>query len=277
MTTTPMNRLIEIMARLRHPKDGCAWDLEQTFKTIAPHTIEEAYEVADAIEHEDMAALKDELGDLLLQVVFHAQMAEEQGQFVFDDVATAICEKLVRRHPHVFSDTTVKDAADQTRLWEALKADERQARADASGGDGRPVSALDGVSTALPALSRALKLQNRAARIGFDWPEAAEVVAKIEEELAEIKAALARDAGPDAIDEEIGDLLFACVNFTRKLGLDPESALRRGNIKFDRRFRRMESFLAEASQCRETASLEEMEALWQRVKNEEKESQSNDN
>jgi MazG family protein len=191
-------------------------------------------------------------------------------------VATAICEKLIRRHPHVFGDATVKDSADQTRLWEALKAEERQARADANGGDGRPVSALDGVSTALPALSRALKLQNRAARVGFDWPEAAQVIAKIEEELAEIKAALACDAGPDAIDEEMGDLLFACVNFARKLGLDPESALRRGNIKFDRRFRHMESLLAEAGHSPQATSLKEMEAQWQRVKIEEQKDQPND-
>jgi ATP diphosphatase len=266
MSTPHTLRLLDLMAQLRHPKTGCAWDIEQTFRTIAPCTIEEAYEVADAIEHDDMAALRDELGDLLLQVVFHSRMAEEAGHFDFEAVAEAICDKLVRRHPHVFGDAVVKDAADQTRAWEAIKAKEREAKVASQG----PVSALDGVSPALPALTRALKFQNRAARVGFDWPEAVQVLDKIAEETGELREAIAQDAGRDALEEELGDLLFACVNLARKLDLDPETALRRGNIKFDRRFRSMERLLKDKTGKRpEAASLDEMESFWQAAKAEE--------
>lgn len=269
MSLPNTQRLLEIMARLRHPKEGCAWDLEQTFRTIVPHTIEEAYEVADAIEHNDMQALRDELGDLLLQVVFHARMAEEIGAFDFEAVAVAICDKLVRRHPHVFGQAIIKNAEEQTRAWEALKAEERQAKADGSASL-RPVSALEGVSTALPALTRALKLQNRAARVGFDWPQAAQVLEKIEEETEEIREAMDKELSKEALEEELGDLLFACVNLARKLGIDPETALRRGNLKFDGRFRAMERLLGERKAGPlEAVGLETMEAAWQQAKDEE--------
>jgi ATP diphosphatase len=259
--TESVDRLIEIMARLRDPKRGCPWDVEQTFATIAPHTIEEAYEVADAIQHGDMAALKDELGDLLLQVVFHAQMAREAGHFDIADVAQAICDKLVRRHPHVFGDAKIDDAQTQTRAWEDQKAEERAAKA-ASGGH----SALDGVIVGLPALTRALKLQKRAARVGFDWDEPRQVLDKFDEEIAELRAEIAAGAAPDRLEDEIGDLLFNCVNLARKLGLDPESTLRRGNAKFERRFRRMEVLLAERGQTPQHSTLAEMEDLWQQAK-----------
>lgn len=259
--TDSVDRLIEIMARLRDPKRGCPWDVEQTFATIAPHTIEEAYEVADAIQHGDMAALKDELGDLLLQVVFHAQMASEAGHFDMADVADAICDKLVRRHPHVFGDAKIDDAATQTRAWEDQKAEERAAKAASGAG-----SALDGVIAGLPALARALKLQKRAARVGFDWDEPRQVLDKFDEEIAELRAEIAAGAAPDRLEDEIGDLLFNCVNLARKLGLDPESALRRGNAKFERRFRRMEALLAERGRTPQQSTLAEMEHLWQQAK-----------
>lgn len=261
--STNLDRLLAIMARLRDPENGCPWDVEQNFATIAPHTIEEAYEVADAIQRDDMGALEDELGDLLLQVVFHAQMAREAGHFDFDAVAGAICDKLIRRHPHVFGDDQVDGAAAQTRAWEEHKANER--RAKGGGGDG----ALDGVTLALPALTRALKLQKRAARVGFDWDEAARVLDKIEEEIGEIREEMGPDAGSDRLEDEIGDLLFACVNLARKLGLDAETALRRGNAKFEARFRRVEALLAMQGKSAETSTLDEMEDLWAKVKLEE--------
>ncbi len=263
MTIANTLRLLQLMARLRDPKTGCAWDVEQTFRTIAPHTIEEAYEVADAIEHNDMEALRDELGDLLLQVVFHSQMADEAGHFDFDSVAEAICDKLVRRHPHVFGDVVIENAAAQTRAWETLKAQERQAKAAPAEG---PMSALAGVSTALPALTRGLKLQNRAARVGFDWPDAGQVLTKILEETREVQDALAGDAPHEELEEEVGDLLFACVNLARKLKIDPETALRRGNIKFERRFQAVEALLRAAGSSPEAATLDKMEELWQQVK-----------
>ncbi len=258
--TRSIDRLLAIMARLRDPDRGCPWDREQNFATIAPYTIEEAYEVADAIEREDMTALKDELGDLLLQVVFHARMAEEAGLFAFDDVAQAIADKMERRHPHVFGDAEIASVAAQNEAWEAHKAAERQA----SGG---AASVLDGVALALPALVRAAKISRRAARIGFDWPDADSVIDKIEEELDEIEDAIDDRAPPAALEEEIGDLLFATANLARKLDIEPETALRRATAKFERRFRRVETLAAERGIGR---NLDALEALWQEVKAEEK-------
>lgn len=250
----PIDRLLAIMATLRDPQTGCAWDREQTFATIAPYTVEEAYEVADAIDHGDMAALRDELGDLLFQVVFHSQMAAEAGAFVFDDVVQAIADKMVRRHPHVFGDAEIRDAETQTVAWEATKADERAAQGHHS--------VLDGVARALPPMTRALKLQNRAARVGFDWAGPAEVIVKIAEEVDEIKYEIDIGAGHDRVEDEMGDVLFACVNLARKLKIDPESALKRANAKFDRRFRHVERALRAAGRRPEDATLDEMEALW---------------
>ena len=264
------DRLVAIMARLRDPQGGCPWDVEQTFATIAPHTIEEAYEVADAIEQGDMAALQDELGDLLLQVVFHAQMASEAGHFDADGVIGAIADKLVRRHPHVFADAKVKDAADQTRAWEDIKAAERAAAGNGPGTSGRgvaaPVSALDGVAKGLPALLRALKLQKRAARVGFDWAEAIRILDKLREETAEMEVEIKAGAPAARMKDELGDLLFVCVNLARRLEVDPESALRHANAKFERRFKVMESLLATQGKKPETTPLDEMEALWVEAK-----------
>jgi ATP diphosphatase len=257
------------MARLRNPDGGCVWDLEQTFATIAPHTVEEAYEVADAIGQSDMAALCDELGDLLLQVVFHAQMASEAGLFDFNDVATTICDKMIRRHPHVFGDAEVASSAAQTRAWEAHKAEERRRKASANGDDAPP-SALDGVILALPALTRAIKVQRRAARVGFDWSEAVHVIDKIREEADELVHEIDAGAPSARLDDEVGDLLFACANLARKLDVDPEGALRRGTAKFERRFRRVEALLADAGKAPETSSLDEMESLWSQAKAEER-------
>ena len=256
----PIFRLVEIMARLRAPEGGCPWDVEQTFATIAPYTIEEAYEVADAIERGNLSDLKDELGDLLLQVVFHARMAEEEGAFDFADVARAINDKMVRRHPHVFGDVSHRDVAEQTRAWEAMKAGERAAkRADGS------ASVLDGVPTGLPALTRALKLSQRAARVGFVWPSAAEVLAKLREEVAELEAEVA--AGDvDKAREELGDVLFVCANLARELDVEPEAALRTTNAKFARRFRGIERRLAERGKRPDQSDLAEMDALWEEVK-----------
>ncbi len=261
-------RLLDIMALLRDPERGCPWDVEQSFATIAPHTIEEAYEVADAIDQGDMTALKDELGDLLLQVVYHAQMAGEAGHFDFEEVAGAICEKLLRRHPHVFGEIEVESSTAQTRAWEAQKAEERKAKASAAGIARH--GALDGLTRGLPALTRALKLQNRAARVGFDWDEAAQVLDKIGEETAELEQEMRIGAPKDRLEDEMGDLLFACVNLARKLGVDPESALRRADNKFESRFRRMEARLAENGKRPETSSLDEMEAEWVNAKAEER-------
>lgn len=259
-----MARLLEIMRKLRDPVDGCPWDQVQTNQTIAPYTIEEAYEVAEAIAEDDTQALKDELGDLLFQVVFYAQMAAEAGQFTFADIVEGISGKMVRRHPHVFGDASVEDAEAQTAEWEAHKKQEREARAKARGDE---PSALDGVPAALPALERALKLQKRAARVGFDWPDAAGALEKLEEEVAEV-AAEAGAANPDteAITGELGDVLFSWVNFARFQGIDPETALRTTNAKFARRFRAIEAALAAEGRTPETADLDELEALWQRAK-----------
>ena len=258
-----MDRLLTVMARLRNPDGGCPWDLEQNFATIAPYTIEEAYEVADAIERQDMAALKDELGDLLLQVVFHAQMAREAGTFDFADVAAGISEKMIRRHPHVFGDVSIATADAQTRAWEEHKENERRTKASA---EGRTPSVLDGVAAGLPALMRALKLQRRAARVGFDWHSARDVFLKIDEELSEIKSELSSTPLPERLLDEVGDLLFAVVNLARHLDVDPEAALRHANGKFERRFRQVEDQLAAASRTPAEASLDELEALWQQVK-----------
>ena len=262
--TDALDRLLAIMARLRDPEGGCPWDREQDFATIAPYTIEEAYEVADAIARSDMAALKDELGDLLFQVVFHARMAEEAGLFDFADVAAAISDKMVRRHPHVFGDAEIANAAAQTLAWEEHKAKERTAKAVASGAR---ESVLDGVALALPALLRADKIQKRAARIGFDWPEARPVIAKLSEEIGELEAELAVEAGADhnkdRIEDEMGDILFAAANLARKLDIDPETALRRATEKFERRFRRVEVLAAERGIG---PDLNPLDALWREVK-----------
>jgi nucleoside triphosphate diphosphatase len=267
MTDAPaLRQLLDIMARLRDPVQGCPWDREQSFATIAPYTIEEAYEVAEACERGDPAALKDELGDLLFQVVFHARMAEEAGLFAFDDVAQTIAQKMRRRHPHVFADAVVADAAAQTTAWEEHKAAERRAKAAASG---KTESALDGVSTALPALTRAQKLQRRAARVGFDWPDLPPILDKIVEEIDELRHEL--DAGADRarIADEVGDLLFSVVNLARRIDTDPEQALRGACRKFDRRFRRVETLLAERGTSAQQASLDEMETQWEKAKAEE--------
>lgn len=260
----PIERLLEVMARLRDPQGGCPWDIEQTFATIVPHTIEEAYEVAEAIELGDLAQIQDELGDLLFQVVFYAQIAREAGHFDFNAIAQGIADKMIRRHPHVFGSDTVDNAEEQLVAWEALKAGERQDKAD-----GQPPSALDGVSTALPALTRALKLQKRAARVGFDWPEAAPVLDKIAEEAAEIKEEMANGADPERLRDEVGDLLFSCVNLARKLDIDPETALRSGNRKFEHRFHAMERALTQQGRSPADAALDEMDALWEAAKRQE--------
>jgi nucleoside triphosphate diphosphatase len=254
----PMDRLRAIMARLRDPRTGCPWDIEQDFRSIAPYTIEEAYEVADAIEREAWDELKGELGDLLFQAVYHARMAEEAGHFGFDDVASAIADKMVERHPHVFGEESRdKTAEQQTADWEAVKAAERAARA--RGG------VLDDVALGLPALMRAEKLQKRAARVGFDWPDIGHVVDKIAEEARELAEAR-DDATPDEIEDEMGDLLFVMANLARHLKVDPETALRRANAKFTRRFAFIEAELAARGKRPEDSDLAEMDALWDAAK-----------
>jgi MazG family protein len=254
-------KLIEVMAALRDPQGGCPWDLEQNFATIAPYTIEEAYEVADAIERGELGELRDELGDLLFQVAFHARLAEEQGAFNFDDVVAAIVEKMIRRHPHVFADEQVADAEAQSHAWEQLKAKERREKSQHS--------LLDGVALGLPALARAEKLQKRAARAGFDWPEITPVFHKIHEEIEEVRAELDSD-DHQALHDEIGDLLFACVNLARHAGVDAEQALRSANTKFVRRFRYVEEALNTEGSSVEEAGLEQMDALWDEAKRRER-------
>ena len=253
----PMAELLEIMRRLRSPNGGCPWDLEQTFATIAPYTIEESYEVADAIARESMEDLADELGDLLFQVVFHAQMAAEAGAFDFADVARAIVAKMIRRHPHVFGDAQMRTSEEQTLAWEETKAQERSERDYGS--------VLDGVAVGLPALTRALKLSRRAARVGFVWPSAREVVAKLHEEVAELEAELERGDREKA-RQELGDVLFVCANLARELDVDPEDALRETNDKFVRRFKYIERALSESGSSPESSNLEEMDALWNEAK-----------
>jgi ATP diphosphatase len=259
----PMARLLSVMAWLRDRQHGCPWDIDQTFKTIAPYTIEEAYEVADAIERDDMPALKEELGDLLLQVVYHAQIAQEAQAFGFAEVAAAIADKMVDRHPHVFAGATIDTAEAQTVSWEARKAAERAAKQKT----GQPAGALDGVACALPALLRAEKIQKRAARVGFDWKETAPVIDKIEEELGELRAEIeARTIDQARVTDELGDVLFAVANLARHCKVDPEAALRATNAKFERRFGYIERRLAEQGRGPADASLEEMETLWQDAK-----------
>ena len=256
----PIDRLLGIMARLRDPEHGCPWDREQTWGSIVPHTIEEAYEIAEAVERGDVDQVRDELGDLLFQVVFQARIAEEQALFRFDDVADAISNKLERRHPHVFGDATIGSAAEQTAAWEEHKAAERRAKGVAAG-------ALDGVTLGLPALVRAAKLGRRAAQVGFDWSDVAGVLEKVREEIDELQQAVA--AGESAhVKEEIGDLLFSVAQLSRHLDVDPEAALRDAGGKFERRFRRIEAFLAEEDRTAADASMAELEALWARAKRE---------
>lgn len=255
--------LLRIMARLRDPDGGCPWDLEQTFASIAPYTVEEAYEVADAIDRNDLAGLKDELGDLLLQVVFHAQMASEQGAFGFGDVVAAICDKLVRRHPHVFARTEVEDAEAVAANWESIK---RQERKDAGHADD---SALAGISRGLPEWMRAAKLQSRAARVGFDWPGPEPVIEKLLEEIGEVREELARgpvEGNHARLQDEIGDLLFVCANLARHAKIDPGAALRQANLKFERRFRAMEAAAAADGTSLAQLPLEEQERYWLRAK-----------
>jgi ATP diphosphatase len=268
-------RLLEIMAALRTPRTGCPWDLEQDFASIAPYTLEEAYEVVDAIERGDLADLRDELGDLLLQVVFHARMAEEQGSFAFGDVVEAITRKLIRRHPHVFGNTEDLSPEAVKSLWDSIKAEEkaeRRAARESIGQGSEPHEArfLGGIPTALPALTRAQKLTAKAAKVGFDWPEAAQVIDKIHEELEEVKEA-SSSGRKDRIEDEIGDLLFSVTNLARHFGIDPERALRRTNAKFERRFSSIEAALERQDRTLDEASLEEMEKLWVAAKTAERE------
>ncbi len=260
--------LLEIMARLRDPERGCPWDVKQDFASVAPYTVEEAYEVADAIARGDMADLRDELGDLLLQVVFHARMAQEAGHFAFADVVAAISDKMLRRHPHVFGDATVEDAGAQTVAWEEHKRQERLARGDAD------TSALAGIARGLPEWQRAVKLQKRAAAVGFDWPGPAPVIAKLHEEIEEVRvefdAVAAGDSARDRLEDELGDVLFVVANLTRHAKVDFGAALRRANHKFERRFRRMEALAAAEGTTLAGQSLAAQDAYWNRAKAEEK-------
>jgi len=251
-----MQQLLEIMQRLRDPDDGCPWDVEQDFSSIAPYTIEEAYEVADAIARGNMADLKDELGDLLFQVVFHAQMASERGSFSFDDVHQAVCDKMLRRHPHVFADVEIRDAAHQKSVWEDYKTAERKAKGEHS--------LMDGIPAGMAELQRAIKLQKRAGKAGFDWADPGPVLDKFDEELAEMRAAMA-SGDRDAMEDELGDLLFVATNLARQLDIDPGAALRRGNAKFERRFRALEQ-AAGGQDGLQAMELEAMETLWQQIK-----------
>ena len=259
-----LDNLLAIMARLRDPQGGCPWDLQQDFATIAPYTIEEAYEVADAIDRRDWHDLRDELGDLLLQVVFHAQMANEQGLFDFADVAHAISDKMIRRHPHVFGDVSYDDVEAQKEAWEAIKAEER-----ASKGESHDDSALAGVSRGLPEWKRALKLQERAAKVGFDWPDAQPVLDKLAEEVEEVREEFAAGADKARLQDEIGDALFVLVNLARHADVDFSQALRHANAKFERRFRAMERIARDEGRVLAERDLEAQEALWRRVKGDE--------
>jgi ATP diphosphatase len=264
-----VSTLLSIMAKLRDPDGGCPWDLQQNFATIAPYTIEEAYEVADAIQRDDLADLRDELGDLLLQVVFHSRMAEEQGAFAFGDVVAAINDKMVRRHPHVFGDASVSDAAAQSASWEAIKQAERASKGEADG------SVLAGIARGLPEWQRAVKLQKRAATIGFDWPGPAPVIDKLHEEIEEVRVEFAARAAGDAdahdrLEDEIGDLLFVCANLARHAKVDPGAAMRRANAKFERRFRAMERLAAADGVVLAELDLDAQDGYWNRAKAEEK-------
>jgi ATP diphosphatase len=265
--TENISRLISIMSRLRDPKTGCPWDLEQDFKSIAPHTVEETYELVEAIERGDTQAIKEELGDVLFQVIFHAQMGSEASLFDLDSVAGEVADKMIERHPHVFGTRDAKTADAVAGNWEADKEAKRKAQAEKSG---RTPSVLDGVSAALPAATRAVKLQKRAARVGFDWSQANEVLAKIREEITELEHEIMTGADKNFLEDELGDVFFAVTNLARKLDIDPETALRRTNRKFERRFREIESRLAQQGRILADASLEEMEKIWNAIKAEEK-------
>lgn len=255
-----LERLLQVMARLRDPQSGCPWDVAQDWKSIAPHTIEEAYEVADAVERGDPAAVRDELGDLLFQVVFQARIAQEHGHFDFDAVAASIADKLERRHPHVFGSAQIANAAEQSRAWEHFKQAERSARGEGQG-------ALDGVALGLPALTRAMKLGSRAARVGFDWADIAGVLEKVEEEIRELRSELATQ-DRDRIREELGDVLFSLAQTARHLGIDAEGALRDAGVKFERRFRHMEAALQKQDRQPVQADADELETLWRQAKRE---------
>ena len=266
-----IQRLLDIMAALRHRETGCPWDIEQTYSTIAPYTIEEAYEVVDAIERGDLTDLKDELGDLLLQVVFHARMAEEEGRFAFGDVVEAITSKMIRRHPHVFGNARGLSSDEVKGLWASIKAEEKRQRAQARAAQGLPPEPeakghLAGVPTSLPGLTRAVKLQAKASTVGFDWNDARLVLAKIREEADEIEAALNANAPHEEVAGEVGDLLFAVANLARHLDADPEAALRKTNAKFERRFAYIEAELATRGRSLNDATLDEMDALWNEAK-----------
>ena len=261
-----IDRLLDIMARLRDPETGCPWDKVQTFETIAPYTIEEAYEVAEAIADGDMDELQGELGDLLFQVVFYAQMSSESGGYGFTDIARSISDKMIRRHPHVFAGASIESADAQTAEWEAQKRSEREAKAKARGD---LPSVLDDVPAALPALARAVKLQKRAARVGFDWPDVSGVLDKLAEEIEELRVEQAA-GNTEAMAEELGDVLFAWTNLARHHKIDPETALRSANAKFERRFRRIEALLAAENRRPDDADLEDLEALWNQTKTEER-------
>jgi ATP diphosphatase len=261
-----IDRLLDIMARLRDPETGCPWDKVQTFETIAPYTIEEAYEVADAIADGDMDELQGELGDLLFQVVFYAQMSLESGGYGFTEIARSISDKMIRRHPHVFAGASIESADAQTAEWETQKRSEREAKAKARGD---LPSVLDDVPAALPALARAVKLQKRAARVGFDWPDVSGVLDKLAEEIEELRVEQAA-GNTEAMAEELGDVLFAWTNLARHHKIDPETALRSANAKFERRFRRIEALLAAENRRPDDADLEDLEALWNQTKTEER-------
>ena len=258
---TQLRALIDVMAKLRDPVDGCAWDLQQDHASIAPYTIEEAYEVQDAIEQNDMEALRDELGDLLLQVVFQARIGEESGHFDFADIAQSITDKMIRRHPHIFGDHEYRSAEEQRQAWEDMKAEERHAK--------NATRLLDDVATTLPAMMRAFKLQKRAARVGFDWPDSQHVLAKVKEELAEVEAELTPDQmDQHRVQDEIGDVLFSVINLARKLNIDPEEALKSTNKKFTNRFNYVEEAIVSNGNNLKYTPLDEMEELWQRAKGE---------
>ena len=261
-TPSPIGQLLDIMAQLRDREAGCAWDLEQTFETIAPYTVEEAYEVADAIQRGNLQDLRDELGDLLFQVVFHSRMAEEAGAFAFDDVARAIIDKMIRRHPHIFGEAVQRTSGEQVQAWEEVKAAERAARAPQAG-------LLDDIPAVLPGLTRAVKLSKRAAGVGFVWPNTEAVLDKLEEELGELRAEVA-SGDRAALREELGDVLFVMANLARDLDIDPEDALREANAKFIRRFRHIEARLAEDGRTPHESDLAEMDALWNEARAQDK-------
>jgi ATP diphosphatase len=262
-----LDRLVDVMVRLRSLDGGCPWDLQQNFKTIAPYTLEETYEVVEAIEQDNPKAIAEELGDLLFQIVFHAQIGREMGLFTLDEIATRVADKMIERHPHVFVDRSAKTSDAVLANWENDKAAKREREAKA---ENREPSALDGISVALPATTRAIKLQNRAARVGFDWTDAKDILAKIKEEAAELEADMSAASSHDATEDELGDLFFAVINLARRLDVDPETALRRTNRKFERRFREIEARLSAHNKKMVETSLEDMERMWCEVKAEEK-------